>query len=95
MGKEEDQGGFNDLYDMDDDFIDDDELQDYYGGDRRKTKYSGFFINKASVATGPSCHTFLMHPVPNHKNQLLLSCGLQAPSCCSQCPVSLLSRLRR
>ncbi len=57
-GKEEDQGGFNDLYDMDDDFIDDDELQDYYGGDRRKTKYSGFFINKARVATGPFPHTF-------------------------------------
>lgn len=47
-GNEEDQGGFNDLYDMDDDWIDDTELQDYYGGDRRKTKFSGFFINEVS-----------------------------------------------
>lgn len=39
-------GGFDDQYDMDDNFIDDSEFHDYYGGDRRKTKYSGFFINK-------------------------------------------------
>ena len=45
---EDDQGGFNDLYDMDDEFIDDTELQDYFGSDRRKTKFSGFFINKVS-----------------------------------------------
>jgi len=48
-GNDEDQGGFNDLYDMDDDWIDDTEVLDFYGGDRRKTKYSGFFINKVSL----------------------------------------------
>ncbi len=48
-GDEDDQGGFNDLYDMDDDFIDDAELRDYFGSDRRKTKYSGFFVNKVSL----------------------------------------------
>ena len=48
-GDEDDQGGFNDLYDMDDEFIDDAELRDYFGSDRRKTKYSGFFVNKVSL----------------------------------------------
>ena len=48
-GDEDDQGGFNDLYDMDDEFIDDTELRDYFGSDRRKTKYSGFFVNKVSL----------------------------------------------
>ena len=43
-------GGFDDHYDMDDDFIDDTEIHEYYGGDRRKTKYSGFFMNKARAA---------------------------------------------
>ncbi len=42
-------GGFDDQYDMDDDFIDDTEFRDYYGGDRRKAKYTGFFINKVSI----------------------------------------------
>ena len=46
---EEEQGRNNDLYDMDDDWIDDTELQEYYGGDRRKTKITGFFINKVSL----------------------------------------------
>ncbi len=36
-----------DYYDMDDDFIDDAEVHDFYAGDRRKTKYRGFFMNKA------------------------------------------------
>lgn len=57
-GDEDDQGGFNDLYDMDDEFIDDTELRDYFGSDRRKTKHSGFFVNKVSLcikpAAGPS-----------------------------------------
>lgn len=39
-------GGFDDQYDMDDDWIDDSEHLAYYDGDRRKAKYSGFFINK-------------------------------------------------
>ena len=47
---EEEQGRNNDLYDMDDDWIDDTELQEYYGGDRRKTKITGFFINKVSLS---------------------------------------------
>ena len=34
-------------YDYDDDFIDDSEMLAYLGGDRRRTKHSGFFINKA------------------------------------------------
>ena len=46
-------GGFDDHYDMDDDFIDDTEIHEYYGGDRRKTKYSGFFMNKARAACAP------------------------------------------
>lgn len=33
-------------YDHDDDFIDDSEMLAYLGGDRRRTKHSGFFINK-------------------------------------------------
>lgn len=37
----------NDYVEYDADFIDDTEVFDYYGGDRRKTKHSGFFINKA------------------------------------------------
>lgn len=47
-------GGFDDQYDMDDDFIDDTEIHDYYGGDRRKTKYTGFFMNKARHAAPPA-----------------------------------------
>lgn len=39
-------GGFDDQYDMDDEFIDDTEFHDYYSGDRRRTKYTGFFINR-------------------------------------------------
>ena len=46
---DEDQGRNNNLYDLDDDWIDDTELQEYYGGDRRKTKITGFFINKVSL----------------------------------------------
>ena len=34
-------------YDYDDDFIDDSEMLAFLGGDRRRTKHSGFFINKA------------------------------------------------
>ena len=45
---DEDQGRNNNLYDLDDDWIDDTELQEYYGGDRRKTKITGFFINRVS-----------------------------------------------
>ena len=40
----------DDQYDYDDQFIDDSELIDYYGGDNRKSKYSGFYINQVSRA---------------------------------------------
>lgn len=36
-------------YDYDDEFIDDSEMLAYLGGDRRRTKHSGFFINKVRV----------------------------------------------
>jgi len=40
----------DDHYDYEDDFIDDSEFVEYYeGGDQRKAKYSGFFINKGTV----------------------------------------------
>ena len=43
-------GQLDDHYDYEDDFIDDSEFVEYYeGGDRRKAKYSGFFINKGTV----------------------------------------------
>ncbi|BDA41916.1 probable Ubinuclein-1 at N-terminal half [Coccomyxa sp. Obi] len=42
-------GGFDDQYDMDDEWIDDSEHLAYYDGDRRKAKYSGFFINKGEI----------------------------------------------
>ena len=45
-----DGGQIDDHYDYEDDFIDDSEFVEYYeGGDRRKAKYSGFFINKGVV----------------------------------------------
>ena len=31
---------------MEDDFIDDDEFANFIEGDRRKSKFQGFFINK-------------------------------------------------
>lgn len=36
-------------YDMEDDFIDDDEFADFVEGDLRKPKESGFFINKVGL----------------------------------------------
>ena len=38
-----------DWYDVDDDFIDDDELDEYFEDDGLKTKHSGFFINKGEL----------------------------------------------
>ena len=59
QGKEKDKADEaqrNDHYDYEDDFIDDSEFVEYYeGGDRRKAKYSGFFINKGAVEKVPDC----------------------------------------
>lgn len=38
-------------YDYEDDFIDDSEFADFVGGDRRKPKHGGFFINKVKTHT--------------------------------------------
>ena len=59
---------------MDDEFIDDTELQDYFGSDRRKTKYSGFFVNKVSLKMA-------LVPLPSRHvpEELLLSTMLKAP----------------
>ena len=38
----------NEDYDYEDEFIDDSEFLEFVGGDRRKLKHSGFFINKVS-----------------------------------------------
>lgn len=46
---EEGGGGIGE-YDMEDDFIDDDEFADFVEGDLRKPKESGFFINKVGHA---------------------------------------------
>lgn len=39
-------------YDYEDEFIDDSEMLEYLGGDRRRTKHSGFFVNKARRLVG-------------------------------------------
>ena len=41
-------GGMDNEYDYGDDWIDDSEFVSMYEGDRRKTKFKGFFINKVS-----------------------------------------------
>jgi hypothetical protein len=38
-----------DWYDVDDDWIDDEELDEYFDRDGRKTKHSGFFVNKGEI----------------------------------------------
>ncbi|KAK9823303.1 hypothetical protein WJX72_001785 [[Myrmecia] bisecta] len=43
------KGGADDMYDLEDDWIDDSEMYAYYAGDRRKTKHTGFFINKGTI----------------------------------------------
>jgi len=45
-GKKKKDSGW---YDVDDDFIDDDELDEYFEDDGLKTKHSGFFINKGEL----------------------------------------------
>ncbi len=62
-GGEEREGKY---VEYDADFIDDTEVFDYYGGDRRKAKHSGFFINKVQTSAhpqnvGPAC-SFLEEP---------------------------------
>ncbi|OUS42656.1 hypothetical protein BE221DRAFT_62278 [Ostreococcus tauri] len=43
------KNGDVDWYDVDDDFIDDDELDEYFEDDGLKTKHSGFFINRGEL----------------------------------------------
>ncbi len=38
-----------DLYDYDDEWIDDSELIEYFGGDQRRAKHKGFFINRGDI----------------------------------------------
>jgi len=40
------EGGNNEFAEYDDEFIDDSEFHEYYGGDWHKPKHSGFFINQ-------------------------------------------------
>jgi len=49
----EEGGGAIGEYDMEDDFIDDDEFADFVEGDLRKPKESGFFINKVTPPPPP------------------------------------------
>ena len=39
----------DDHYDYEDEFIDDSEFVEYYGGDRRKAVFKGFYVNRGSV----------------------------------------------
>ena len=41
--------GDNDWYDVEDDWIDDEELDEYFDQDGRKTKHGGFFVNKGEI----------------------------------------------
>ncbi len=36
-------------YDYEDNFIDDSEFVEYYAGDRRKAKHTGFFVNTGDI----------------------------------------------
>lgn len=36
-------------YDYEDNFIDDSEFVEYYAGDRRKAKHTGFFVNTGEI----------------------------------------------
>lgn len=56
---------------MDDEFIDDEEFANFAEGDRRKTKFKGFYINKVH----PVCRFFTLleekHCLPSiHRNSL-------------------------
>ncbi|KAL0026237.1 hypothetical protein WJX77_004600 [Trebouxia sp. C0004] len=42
-------GGNNEFAEYDDEFIDDSEFHEYYGGDWHKPKHSGFFINQGDI----------------------------------------------
>lgn len=39
----------DDHYDYEDEFIDDSEFVEYYGGDRRKAVFRGFYVNRGHV----------------------------------------------
>lgn len=43
-------------YDYEDKFIDDSEMVEYYAGDRRKAKHTGFFVNTGEIEK--------VHPLP-------------------------------
>ncbi|DBA95241.1 TPA: hypothetical protein ACH3X3_013138 [Trebouxia sp. C0006] len=43
------EGGNNEFAEYDDEFIDDSEFHEYYGGDWHKPKHSGFFINQGEI----------------------------------------------
>ncbi|KAL0031313.1 hypothetical protein WJX79_002806 [Trebouxia sp. C0005] len=43
------EGGNNEFAEYDDEFIDDSEFLEYYGGDWHKPKHSGFFINQGEI----------------------------------------------
>jgi len=45
------EGGNNEFAEYDDEFIDDSEFHEYYGGDWHKPKHSGFFINQVLPAS--------------------------------------------
>lgn len=49
----------DDQYDYEDNFIDDSEIIEYYAGDRRKAKHSGFFVNSGEIEKVR--HTLRMH----------------------------------
>lgn len=41
--------GLERRYDYEDKFIDDSEFVEYYAGDRRKAKHTGFFVNTGEI----------------------------------------------
>lgn len=64
-------------YDYDDNFIDDSEFIEYYGGDRHKAKHSGFFVNSGEIEKVRMLLPFRMarHSAPkrNSNNAALVS----------------------
>jgi hypothetical protein len=74
QGKEKDKADEaqrNDHYDYEDAFIDDSEFVEYYeGGDRRKAKYTGFFINKGAVEKVTRCGCLQSSSWPTHQAYL-------------------------
>ena len=46
MQEGDSEGGNDEYAEYDDEFIDDSEFHEYYGGDWHKPKHSGFYINQ-------------------------------------------------